>query len=106
VYVDRSDLEKTMKEYKDRNFKIYLLDFEGKEIENVELSENSLFVLGDFLGLEKEHFEIASKYSDEVVSLGNTMYFTSQCIFILNYFYDKRFGCKYWDTSNKFKVNF
>jgi len=106
VYVDRSDLERTLKEYKDRNFKIFLLDFKGKEIENAELSENSLFVLGDFLGLEKSHFEIASKYSDEIISLGNAMYFTSQCIFILNYFYDRKFGCKYWDTSNKFRVNF
>ncbi|MFH7903546.1 MAG: hypothetical protein QW409_01125 [Candidatus Aenigmatarchaeota archaeon] len=106
IFVDRNDLEKTLKEYKEKNFKIYLLDVNGNYIENVELSENSAFVLGDFLGLEREHFEIAKKYSDEIISLGNAVYFASQCITILNYFYDRKFGCKYWDTSYKFKVNF
>ncbi|MEM5830353.1 MAG: hypothetical protein QXL82_02485 [Candidatus Aenigmatarchaeota archaeon] len=106
VFVDRKGLKDVLEEYKERKFKIYLLDVSGKDINDVELSENSAFVIGDFLGLEKEHFEIAKNYSDEIISLGNAVYFASQCITILNYFYDRKFGCKYWDTSNRFKVNF
>jgi len=103
VYVDDNGLKEVLEEYKD--FKIFILDKSGKNVEEAKLEKNSAFVLGDFLGLEKEHFDIAKKYG-EIISLGNTAYFTSQCITILNYIYDKKFGCEYWDTSFKFKVNF
>ena len=102
VYVSKEGLEEVLREYKQK-YKIFLLDPNGKEIENVEFSKNQAFVLGDFLGLEKEHYEIAEKFADEKVSLGKTVYFASQCIFLLNYFYDKKFGSEIWDTSYKFK---
>lgn len=105
VLVERKGLEEVLKEYKEKNYKIYLLDLKGESIENVELEENSVFIIGDFVGLDKNHYEICKKYSDKIISLGNTPYFTSQCIFLLNYFYDKKFGCKFWDTSFKFKSN-
>ncbi|MEM0481239.1 MAG: hypothetical protein QXQ14_03625 [Candidatus Aenigmatarchaeota archaeon] len=103
VFVSRDDLKKVLEEYKSKDYKIFLLDPKGKEIESVEFSKNQVFVLGDFLGLEKEHYKIAESFADEKISLGNITYFTSQCIFILNYFYDKKFGAEYWDTSFKFK---
>ncbi|MEM0324982.1 MAG: hypothetical protein QXW35_03725 [Candidatus Aenigmatarchaeota archaeon] len=105
VYVERKGLEEILNEYKKRNFKIFLLDLDGKNIEDVEIDENSLFVLGDFVGIDKKQLEICKNFSNEIISLGKTLYFTSQCIFLLNYFYDKKFGSKYFDTTFKFKSN-
>ncbi|MEM0243366.1 MAG: hypothetical protein QXT34_02890 [Candidatus Aenigmatarchaeota archaeon] len=105
VYVDRSGLKETLEEYKNKDFKIFLLDISGKPIEDVEICKNAVFVLGDFLGLKKEHFKIAEMYKDDIISLGKIPYFSSQCIFLLNYFYDKKFGCEFWDTKDRFKAN-
>jgi tRNA (pseudouridine54-N1)-methyltransferase len=103
VFIEKKNLEEILKEYKQKNYKIYLLDVEGKNIDEVEIEKNSVFILGDFLGLEKEHLKIAQKYADEIVSLNKVNYFSSQCITILNYYYEKKFGCEFWDTSYKFK---
>ncbi|MGB9674806.1 MAG: tRNA (pseudouridine(54)-N(1))-methyltransferase TrmY [Nanopusillaceae archaeon] len=101
IYVDKKDIFDLINEYKNENRKIYLLDRNGKNIEDIKI-ENPVFIIGDFLGIPKD---IKKKIENDVIkiSLGDINYFSSQVIVILNYYLDKMDYYKdYWDTSEKF----
>jgi tRNA (pseudouridine54-N1)-methyltransferase len=101
IYVDKKDIFDLINEYKKENRKIYLLDRNGENIENIKI-ENPVFIIGDFLGIPKD---IKKKIDNDVikVSLGDINYFSSQVIVILNYYLDRMNYYKdYWDTSEKF----
>jgi tRNA pseudouridine-54 N-methylase len=68
---------------------IYVLDKNGVDIREIEIKENPVFILGDQEGLDKKEL---SKIKDKIrkVSLGNTIYFSSQAITILNNELDRR----------------
>ncbi len=102
VFIERKSLKEILEEYKNKN--IYVLDINGKPIEEVKI-ENPVFVIGDYYGFEQEEIKIAKKYAREIVSLGKIPYFSSQCIFAINYYLDKiGYFSDYWDTSKKMKI--
>ncbi len=104
VFIERKGLKEVIEEYKNQNKKIYLLDVKGKESEKIKI-ENPVFVIGDYYGFEKEEIKSVESLIDEKISLGNFPYFSSQCIFILNYYLDKiGYYADYWDTSKKMKI--
>jgi len=68
---------------------IYVLEEGGKEISQTQLSDNSLFILGDHVGLPKKVEMFALRFGEKI-SLGKQPYLASSCITIINYTLDKQ----------------
>jgi len=68
---------------------IYVLEEDGKDISDVEIGDNSLFVLGDHVGLPKKVESFALRYGKKL-SLGKKPYLAASCITILNYHLDRK----------------
>lgn len=68
---------------------VYVLEEGGRDIANVDLSETSVFVLGDHVGLPKKAETFALRYGEKV-SLGKQPYLAASCITIINYLLDRR----------------
>jgi len=69
--------------------KIYVLEEDGKDISDVELEENSLFILGDHVGLPKKAEVFAQRFGEKI-SLGKQPYLAASCITIINYTLDQQ----------------
>jgi tRNA (pseudouridine54-N1)-methyltransferase len=67
--------------------KIYVLEEDGKDINEVELEESSLFILGDHVGLPKKAEVFALRFGEKI-SLGKQPYLAASCITIINYTLD------------------
>jgi tRNA (pseudouridine54-N1)-methyltransferase len=68
---------------------IYVLEEHGKDIFEVTIGENPVFVLGDHVGLPKKVEGFALRYGEKV-SLGKQPYLAASCITILNYLLDRK----------------
>ncbi|MCL6578134.1 MAG: tRNA (pseudouridine(54)-N(1))-methyltransferase TrmY [Candidatus Bathyarchaeota archaeon] len=68
---------------------IYILEEGGKPINEAEISNNPVFVLGDHVGLPKKVEGFALRYGEKI-SLGKTPYLAATCITIINYILDKK----------------
>ena len=69
--------------------KVYVLEEDGKDINEVELEENSLFILGDHVGLPKKAEVFAQRFGEKI-SLGKQPYLAASCITIINYTIDQQ----------------
>jgi tRNA (pseudouridine54-N1)-methyltransferase len=69
--------------------KIYVLEEDGKDIKEVDLEENSLFILGDHVGLPKKAEVFAQRFGEKI-SLGKQPYLAASCITIINYTLDQQ----------------
>jgi len=87
---DRMAFEALMKA-KAQTHQIYVLEEDGKDINEIRFAMNSLFVLGDHVGLPKKAEEFALRFGEKV-SLGKTPYLAKACITIINYIMDRQFG--------------
>ena len=68
---------------------IYVLEESGKDIAKTELPANTVFVLGDHVGLPKKAEAFALRYGEKI-SLGKQPYLAASCITILNYLLDRQ----------------
>lgn len=68
----------------------YILHEKGIPICEVKLKEDSVFVLGDHIGLPRKEEKFVKRFEHEQISLGTTSYLASQCITVLHYELDKR----------------
>jgi tRNA (pseudouridine54-N1)-methyltransferase len=68
---------------------IYVLEEGGNDIAKTELPANSVFVLGDHVGLPKKTEAFALRYGEKI-SLGKQPYLAASCITILNYLLDRQ----------------
>ena len=62
---------------------IFIMDEKGKNIRKTDISENSVFVIGDQDGFPKKELKRLKKKFN-LVSVGPKMYFASQVVTILN----------------------
>jgi tRNA (pseudouridine54-N1)-methyltransferase len=85
---DKTSFEALLKD-KAQSQKVYVLEEDGKDIEQIELSENGLFVLGDHVGLPKKTELFAQRFGEKI-SLGKTPYLAASCITIINYTLDQQ----------------
>jgi tRNA (pseudouridine54-N1)-methyltransferase len=68
---------------------IYVLEEGGKDISEVFIGENPIFVLGDHVGLPKKVEGFALRYGEKI-SLAKQPYLAASCITILNYLLDRK----------------
>ena len=85
---DKTGFESLIKA-KAQTHKIYVLEEDGKDVSNVTFPENSLFVLGDHVGLPKRAEDFALRFGEKI-SLGKTPYLAASCITIINYALDQQ----------------
>jgi tRNA (pseudouridine54-N1)-methyltransferase len=71
------------------NCGIYVLEEGGKELGEVEFYENSVFVLGDHVGMPKKTEMFALRFGEKI-SLGKTPYLATSCITVINYILDQK----------------
>jgi tRNA (pseudouridine54-N1)-methyltransferase len=85
---DKTSFEALLKT-KAQTQKVYVLEEDGKNIDQIELSENSIFVLGDHVGLPKKAELFAQRFGEKI-SLGKTPYLAASCVTIINYTLDRQ----------------
>lgn len=88
-YVEKKSFAKLLEELQADGKKIYLLDKRGKDIRNVQLAENAVFILGDHEGLPKKELKLAKKQA-ELVTVGPQNYFASQVVVLVQNELDRR----------------
>lgn len=74
---------------KTANNKIYILEEDGKNITETPLTDNTVFVLGDHIGLPKKAETFALRYGEKI-SLGKQPYLAASCITIVNFVLDQQ----------------
>lgn len=72
---------------KAKSHSIFVLEEGGKNVAEIWLPENAVFVLGDHVGLPKKTEIFALRYGEKI-SLGKQPYLAASCITILNYLMD------------------
>jgi len=85
---DKTSFEALVKT-KSQTLKIYVLEEDGKDIREFEIEKNSLFILGDHVGLPKKAEVFAQRFGEKI-SLGKQPYLAASCITIINYTLDQQ----------------
>ncbi len=67
---------------------VYVFEEGGKDISEISLEENSIFILGDHIGLPRKVERFALRYGRKI-SLGKQPYLAASCITIVNYTLDR-----------------
>ncbi len=88
IAINKTGFEALLKMKAETN-QIYVLEEDGVDVEEITLSTDALFVLGDHVGLPKKAEAFALRYGTKI-SLGKIPYLVTSCITILNYLLDKR----------------
>jgi tRNA (pseudouridine54-N1)-methyltransferase len=88
ITVSRSGFEALLKGMVDEA-SVYVLEEGGKDIADIDVAANSVFVLGDHIGLPRKVEAFALRRAQKV-SLGKRPYLAASCITVLNYLLDKR----------------
>jgi len=68
----------------------YILHEQGRDISEVKLKGDSVFVLGDHIGLPEKEEKFVARFEHDKISLGTTSYLASQCVTVLHYVLDKK----------------
>ena len=88
ISLAKTSFETLIKE-KAENASIYVLEEDGKSINQVKIGANPVFVLGDHVGLPKKVEGYVLRYGTKI-SLGKTPYLAAHCITVLNYHLDQK----------------
>jgi len=88
IAADKTSFE-TLLKTKASQTTIYVLEEDGENIDKIRLESDSVFILGDHVGLPRtvEHF--ALRYGEKI-SLGKQPYLAAHCITILNHALDRQ----------------
>ena len=82
-FIEKKSFLNVIDELMRKGKEIILLDKKGEKLRETKISEKSVFVMGDHLGLPKKELKRLKKIAKSV-SVGPRIYFSSQVITILN----------------------
>ncbi len=89
ITATKTSFEQLIKEKAEANHNICVLEEGGKDIRDVTIGPDPVFVLGDHVGLPRNAERFVLRYGEKV-SLGKTPYLAATCINIINYVLDTR----------------
>jgi len=90
ITTDKTSFEALLKtRAKDSQTLIYVLEEKGRNISEIEMRGNVVFVLGDHIGLPKIAENFALRFAEKI-SLGKQPYLAASCVTILNYLMDRK----------------
>ncbi len=87
-FIEKKSLGKIIEELSKEN-KVFVLDKKGKNIRDIKIPKNCVFVIGDHNGFPKKELKRLKK-TVTPLSVGNKIYFASQVVTIINYELDLR----------------
>jgi tRNA (pseudouridine54-N1)-methyltransferase len=90
ISVAEGSFQTAVRGFAESGRKLFILHEKGKDIQDVELPEDPLFVLGDHIGLPEKDEAFAKRFPHELVSIGPRSYLASQCISYINIELDRR----------------
>lgn len=79
----------TLLKAKAKSHQVYVLEEDGKDVNEINFPQNCLFVLGDHVGLPKKAEDFTLRFGEKI-SLGKTPYLAASCITIINYMLDQQ----------------
>jgi len=82
-FVEKKSFLNVINEFVKEGRKIFVLDKRGENIRNVEISERSVFVIGDHNGFPKKELKRLKKIAT-LLSVGPKTYFASHVVTIIN----------------------
>jgi tRNA (pseudouridine54-N1)-methyltransferase len=88
ISVDKTSFEALVKKKADEAL-IYVLEEGGKDVFDIDLGKNPVFILGDHVGLPKKAEGFALRYGEKV-SLGKRPYLAASCITVINFLLDRK----------------
>jgi tRNA (pseudouridine54-N1)-methyltransferase len=88
INVDKTSFEALIKEEAQARH-VYVLEEGGKNVADLELADNAVFVLGDHVGLPRNVERFALRFGEKI-SLGKQPYLAASCITIINYLLDSK----------------
>jgi len=87
IYTERESFQGLIRSIKRRD--IFVLEEKGRDIKDVDLGADPVFVLGDQVGLPKKDEAFALRFGTKI-SIGKKPYLAATCIDIINYLLDCR----------------
>lgn len=88
-FIEKKSFANVVEDLIKQENKIFLLDKKGRDIREIKIPKNCVFILGDHDGLPKKELKRLKQIAIPV-SIGNKMYFASQTIAIVNNELDRR----------------
>ena len=88
IKTDKTGFEAIVKTQAEK-YHVYVLEEGGRNLQESPLPDNSLFILGDHVGLPKKAEAFALRFGEKI-SLGKTPYLATSCITIINYTLDQQ----------------
>lgn len=88
-FVEKKSFLGVIEELQEQGNEIYVLDKKGKDIREINISENCVFVLGDQDGLPDKELKRLKKMAVPV-SVGPRVYFASQVVAVVNNELDRK----------------
>ena len=88
IQVAKKSFQELIKELRDKP--LYVLHERGKNITDVELKDDGVYIFGDHLGIPKKDESFALRYGAEKISLGKKVYLASSCVACINWALDLR----------------
>jgi tRNA (pseudouridine54-N1)-methyltransferase len=89
VYVARKSLEELLDELI-KKYEVYYLREDGKDIRDVGFGENSLFILGDHIGVREDMEIVIEERCREIISIPTRKLQADHCIVIVHYELDRK----------------
>ena len=80
-FIEKKSFAKLIKEFEEEDKNVFVLDGKGENIRSVDYEDlkDCVFVIGDHEGLPRKEVKKFDK-----ISIGNLIYFASQCFVIIN----------------------
>jgi tRNA (pseudouridine54-N1)-methyltransferase len=88
-FVEKKSFLNVVDELVKKGQEIFILDKRGKDIREVEIKDNPVFILGDHGGLPKKELRRLKEVATPV-SIGPKIYFASQTVAVVNNELDRR----------------
>jgi len=88
IKIDKTGFEALVKTQAEKH-PVYVLEESGRNLQESPLPDDSLFILGDHVGLPKKAEAFALRFGEKI-SLGKTPYLATSCITIINYTLDQQ----------------
>ncbi len=88
IQISRKSFEDLIE--KRRNKNIYILKEDGEDIRKKDVKEDSVYILGDNVGLPERVTEYLNDYETQKISLGPNSYFTTQSITLIQNELDRK----------------
>ena len=82
-FIEKKSFLKVVEELIKEGNEVFILDKKGKNIRDIKISKNCVFIFGDHEGLPQKEIR-RLKDSVDLISVGEKMYFASQTIAVVN----------------------